>query len=233
MAEAIKGGVRLRSQTASARSGTHLVREFVMDANRPLIYVKQWFEKIDGKPVEMTLWTVNQVRKPIFALMPLGGKFGESRFKALDQLLPKFFQTHATALSLRNETNTNQKVGVSPDDTGANGWVAAVHEKTLMVISHALTKQAKYPDGGCQAKLYAAPHKLGNYIELELQSPLTTVDKGQKLADDQIWQIAPLAGTQRCGHPGQQYRERLSGRHLPGGHGESGDAAEWRCRQPL
>ena len=39
---------------------------------------------------------------------------------------------------------------------------------------------------------FAADRNLGQYVELELLSPLTKLAKGQKLANDQVWQIVPL-----------------------------------------
>src|SRR5690348_2549005 len=69
-AEQIDGGVRMTSPK-SPEFGTQTVREFVMDPTGPVVRVRQWFTKSEGKPVTMSLWTVTQVRTPDDALLPI------------------------------------------------------------------------------------------------------------------------------------------------------------------
>jgi len=193
--EPIKGGVRLRTPL-SPHFGARCVREFVMDPQRPLVRVRQFHEKTEGNPAEMTLWSIAQVRKPVFALLPLKGGAQEARYRPLGKLVQPLFVVHKSVLSLRNDEAEGQKVGVVPDAEHRDGWVAAAYDSLLFVQSHKLEQGAGYPDGGCHAELFAAAKALGHYVELELLSPLRELKAGEKLRDDAVWQLIPLTAGQ-------------------------------------
>lgn len=188
-AEEIKDGVRLTTQI-SGHFGARLVREFVMDAKRPLVHVRQYHEKIEGKPAEMTVWSVAQVPEPLYAMLPLGA--GERRFKLQsDKLIERRFHVHRTVLSIRNDDENSQKVGVRHDANRQEGWAAAVFEGQMLVQSHTL-REGRYPDEGCSQEIYTAPARDGKYVELELLGPLHELHAKERLRDDQVWQIVPL-----------------------------------------
>ena len=190
-AEPVKGGVRLTTPL-SPHFGARCIREFVLDPQRPLVRIRQFHEKIEGNPAEMTLWSITQVRKPLFALLPLEDGNRAGGCKLLGKAIEPLFLVHKSVLSLRNHDTEGQKVGVLPDAKHHDGWVAAAYEKLLFVQSHRLEKGASYPDDGCHAELFTAPKALGHYIELELLSPLRELRAGQKLRDDAVWQLVPL-----------------------------------------
>jgi hypothetical protein len=190
-AEPVPGGVRL-STAVCPHFAARCVREFILDPQRPLLRVRQWHEKSGGRPAEMTLWSIAQVRKPLFAMLPAEGGKGGGGYKALGELVEPRFAVHPSALSLRNDDRKGQKVGVLPDAGSRDGWVAAVYEKLLFVQSHKLVPGGAYPDGGCQAELYAAPRDMESYVELELLSPLGELKAGETLRDDAVWQLVRL-----------------------------------------
>ncbi len=197
-AEAIPGGVRILTQKVSPRLGSILVREFVLDAEKARVTVRQHFEKSVGEPIPMTLWNITQVRKPEYALLPLGAEddkklryrgFGDKKIEA------PALQIHDTVLSLRND-EAGPKVGVRPLPDGSNRWVAAVYPSCLLLESRQIEKGAAYPDENCNAELFASPANLGTYIELELLSPVKALKPGETLADDSVWQLVPLTPAQ-------------------------------------
>jgi hypothetical protein len=197
-AEVIPGGVRLKTEKASPRLGSVCVREFVLNADKALVNVRQRLEKIQGQPAAMTLWNVTQVCAPDYALLPLGPEDEAKRpYRCFNRskLEAPYFHVHDTVLTLRND-ESGPKVGVSPNADGSNGWVAAVYHDCMLVESRKIEKGANYPDNQCHAELFSAPSALGPYVELELLSPLKTLKVGQQLADDSVWQIVPLTAEQ-------------------------------------
>jgi hypothetical protein len=187
VAEKIPGGVRL-TLPHDARFGAHAVREFILDAERPLVHVRQWIEKTAGEPAPMTLWTIAQVNDPKQAWLPspfgdyanLGAKSEEIRLE------PR-------RVSLGREEKKGLKIGITPREW--TGYVVAefaadAEKRTPMLVqSHLITARAEYPDKGLQAELYTSPTNFAKYTELELLSPLVTLKAGEKLRDDVMWQI--------------------------------------------
>lgn len=187
-AERIKGGVRMTSPP-SPEFGTKTVREFVMDADRPLVHVRQWFTKSEGKPVTMSLWTVTQVRTPDFAILPIGGP---TDLKTLGPVVPDRLKTGNGIVSLRNDPSASQKIGAVASTRTDSDWVAGVFGREMLVESRQ-RRDGTYPDGNCQAEVYTAPAKDGSYVELEMLSPMTELTAGKTLRDDAVWQIVSLA----------------------------------------
>ena len=188
-AELLPDGVRL-TLPHDARFGAHAVREFRLDPVRPLVHVRQWIEKTDGPPAPMCVWTVMQVNDPAFAFLPTpDGTFADMGS----------FEGNVTAepgqVSITRHDTKGRKVGIKP--TGENGYAAAVFDtpkgRTLLVQSHQVDEKATYPDKGMQAELYVAPRNVGLYTELELLGPFRELKAGERLSDDQVWQIETLA----------------------------------------
>jgi len=194
-AEAIPAGVRLRMQK-DPQFGAVCVREFVMDAQKPLLLVRQYYEKAEGPPVEMTLWTITQVRKPEFAMLPLGEEREGRRYRKLNDLIEPLFSLNTTVLNIRNDDTGAQKVGVVPDAAHRDGWVAGVYADAMFVQSRRLERDGAYPDGGCHAELFLANRSNGHYVELELLSPLRELKAGEKLISNQVWQLVPCTAAQ-------------------------------------
>ena len=190
-AGAIDHGVRMTSPQ-SQEFGTRTVREFVMDPKRPLVHVRQWFAKKDGKPVTMSLWTVTQVRKPDYAMLPIGGPVD---LKTLGPVVPQAMKTGTGVVSIRNDDQASQKIGAVPSKGRDADWVAGVFGGVMLVESR-LRHDGQYPDGNCQAEIYTAPAKDGSYVELEMLSPMTDLNAGQTLRDDAVWQLVRLDGPQ-------------------------------------
>jgi hypothetical protein len=196
IAEPLKGGVRLKTKSVAPKYGCVLIREFTLDTEKPRVSIKQRFEKSEGEPVELTLWTVTQVRKPSFALLPLGAETEtKQNYRPLNSSPagePPFFNVHETVFSLRYNEKKAQKIGISANAELNNDWVAAVYPNCIFVETRKLEKDAKYPDSNCHAEVFVATPELGPYVELELLSPLKTIKAGEKLEDDCVWQIVPL-----------------------------------------
>lgn len=198
-AELFPGGVRLRTADVGPRLGSVLVREFVLDPEKALVTVRQRFEKIQGEPIPMTLWTITQVCKADYALLPLGPENeAKRRFRPLNdsKLAAPQFQVHDSVLSLRYDDHLAAKVGVSPNPDDANGWVAAVFPGCLLLESRQVDVNAAHPDDNSHAELFSASLEHGPYYELELLSPLKALKPGEQLADDCVWQIVPLTDAQ-------------------------------------
>jgi hypothetical protein len=194
-AEALPDGLRL-STAFDPHFGAHAVREFHLDPIRPLVRIHQYHQKTAGDPLPMTLWSITQVRTPRFAMLPPGV---EVEGKSYLNLLPKpplNVTVHKDVISLHNNDQVDQKIGVVPQAGRQEGWVAAVFaDQQMLVLSHRIRPDGVYPDGGCDAEVYTAPASTVSYVEMELLSPLRTIKKGQMLADDAVWTLVPIDAT--------------------------------------
>lgn len=200
-ADAIPGGVRLTTPVSPV-FGAQGMREIVLDEKKPLLRIHQEMTRTGDQAKELTLWSVTQVRKPEYAMLPLGQEVenksgGKERYKPLGALNHALFRAHKTVLSISNDDEPGQKVGVKPDEAFRDGWVAAVFPGLMLVESHALVQDAKYPDGGMHGEIYTAPKAVQHYVEIELLGPMTAPKKGEKFKHDLVWQLVTLDGQQQ------------------------------------
>ena len=191
VAEPIANGVRL-VLPHDKNFGAHAVREFTIDASRAMVHVRQWIDKTDGPPAQMTLWTVCQANNPLVAFLPCAN----GRFHNFEMPSP-LIEDRLTCVTLGRDAEKGLKIGVPA--AGQNGWVAAVFDrpgagKIMLVQSHRLLAKGQYPDDGLQAELYTSPKNFALYTEMELLGPLVTLRPGEKLRDDRIWQVVPVEG---------------------------------------
>ena len=189
----IPGGVRLTS-AVDANFDAVCVREFVMDPSNAVVNIRQWYDKRMGKPMPMTFWSITQVRRPDISLLPPGSAVNGPGYRKLGDLQPECLSAQVSALALRGSETVCQKIGVTTNTACDNGWVGALWqgEGTLFVQSHRLVRDGAYPDGGCQAEIYAANRENGSYAEMELLSPLQTLPAGERLRHDVVWQLVRL-----------------------------------------
>lgn len=190
-AEPIANGVRL-VLPHDKNFGAHAVREFTLDASRAMLHVRQWIEKTEGPPAQMTLWTVCQANNPSVALLPCE----HGRFHNFEMPSP-LIEVAQASVTLGRDAEKGLKIGVPA--AGQKGWVAAVFNRSgagqiMLVQSHRLVGKAQYPDDGLQAELYTSPKNFAFYTEMELLGPLVNLRPGEKLRDDRIWQLVPVEG---------------------------------------
>ncbi len=192
-AEPIPNGVRMISPEDPDFKAV-CVREFVMDSRKPLVTIHQYFEKRSGVAMDMSFWTVTQVRRPTVCLLPLGREENGLRYRKLDNLEPGSFAVHNDVVSLKNDEKVCQKMGVTPDLSLSSGWVAACFQEdgALFLQSHQLQAGVAYPDNGCDAEVFASNREFGLYCEIELLGPLLALAPGQRYTHDVVWQLIPF-----------------------------------------
>jgi hypothetical protein len=204
-AEAISNGVRL-TIPCDKRFGAGAVREFTLDSQRPMVHVRQWIAKSGGEPAQVTVWTVCQVNNPTVSLLPCpDGQYSD--FGTHSDLMT----AKAGYVSLGRSDKDGLKIGQRT--AGTNGWVASVFseppQSLMLVLSHKLVPNASYPDDGLQAEIYTAPGTFAHYTEMEMLSPLIALKAGEKLEDDAVWQIVPVAGDDYAKIAWQAHEEAL------------------------
>ena len=206
VAEPIAGGVRL-TLPHDSRFGAHAVREFTLDPEKPIVHVRQWIEKTEGEPAEMTVWTVCQVNNPLLSLIPSAdGKYADFGTHS-DLMMAK-----AGYATVGRDEKQGLKIGIAA--SGQNGWVASVFadgptNRVMLVQSHKLQADAKYPDDGLQAELYTSPKDFAFYTEMELLSPLVKMKAGARLEDYAIWQLVPVNGSDPAAIARRAHEEAL------------------------
>lgn len=215
-AEPIPNGLRLRTPR-DPDFGAVCIREFTLDARRPLVRVRQRYEKDAGGPVEMSVWGIMQVRGPTLALLPPGAGGRAARYETFEGPGAGRLRLRDSVLSLESDSAVSQKVGVPPDARRSQGWVAGVmpRDGAMLVLSHRLEEDA-YPDRGCHAEVFTSGAGSSPYTELELLSPLRTLRAGDRLDHDVVWQIVSL-GTDDAADPVRAaVRAREAHRHAVG-----------------
>lgn len=191
-AEALPDGMRLTT-ALDPHFGARAVREFHLDPIRPVVRIHQYHQKSAGKPLPMTLWSVAQVRGPRFAMLPSGVEVEGKPYLNLLANPTINVSAHQGVISLHNDDQADQKIGVVPQAGRQEGWVAAVlDDGQMLVLSHQIHPDGTYPDGGCDAEVYTAAARSGGYVELELLGPLNTIKKGERLDDDAVWTLVPM-----------------------------------------
>lgn len=194
--EPVAGGLRMTSPE-DPDFGAVCVREFLMDERKPLVVIRQHFEKRSGRELSFMVWSVTQVREASCNLLPLAGRESGLRYQSLGALTNEAFAVDDSCLAIRNHAMLAQKVGVGRDAASGNGWVAACYgaEGALFVQSHDLDPQGVYPDKGCQAEIFTSNREFGMYTELELLGPQVLLRPGERLRHDIVWQIVPVKET--------------------------------------
>jgi hypothetical protein len=146
------------------------------------------FEKVEGPPVRVAVWTITQLQSPdrMFARLSererpafAGG------YRSLLPARPKDLVVDGHLLGLARDTNEKTMIAIDAD---ALVWVGSGRD---LVIENVGTYVASGPNwqptdenaprpGGARAQIYTSPDGAEPYVELELLGPLVDLTPGQR-----------------------------------------------------
>ena len=155
--------------------GIRTRRLIKLDAKKPVLTITTTYEKLEGKPVMVGVWTITQLKDPqaIFVPLPKTTIFAEGYSKQSKEL-PANLKRDGQVLSMTRSQKVSTKIGT---DAGALIWVG---EKHVLRIDSPRVGNADYPDQGASAEVYTNLDPL-KYVELEMLGPLSQMKIGDRL----------------------------------------------------
>jgi hypothetical protein len=157
--------------------GIRMRRTIALDPQLPIMTVKTTFEKVQGSPLTVGIWSVTQLCSPdrAFILLPANSRFPHG-YVTLLPARPKGLKIDHRLLSLARDAATNTMIG---SDGGTLLWVGKdsdllIENKTAVLPS----EKTVWPDQGLHSKIFTHSGDALPYVELELFTPLSTLKTG-------------------------------------------------------
>jgi hypothetical protein len=163
--------------------GIRVRRVIALDNAKPVLHVTTIYEKVQGAPVNVSVWTITQLNSPErgYILLPEHGTIpgGYSKPAHDSPNAPYPFENvtvDGRLLSFTRDPVTKRKLGSDGDRLL---WLGK--SQTLLIEQTAAKPQgARYPDDS-HSQIYTNPDELP-YVEFELFAPLQTVKPGAATA---------------------------------------------------
>ena len=155
--------------------GIRVRREIKLDLDRPVMTVATTYEKVSGRPLQVGVWVITQLKDPLAACasLPEFERFREGYYRQSDELPPNL-RIENGLLLLTRDPKASHKVGT---DAGALFWVG---KEAVLRIDSPREVFGEYPDEGCSSEIYTNPDPLA-YVELEMLGPLSKMVVGDRI----------------------------------------------------
>lgn len=195
--------VELTSPEDPQVTGLQMVRRLSLHAGTTQLDVQETFRNVSRRELTWGIWGITQVPgsvKPgegpsadsrVYFPVNAQGRSPEGFFAISDDTGGQFKKV---ANGKVVETSYRGKVAkVGADSTG--GWIAHVNElqDLSLVQTFKATAGGDYPDNGSIVQVYTSPAS-ENYIEMEINSPLTKLAPGADFSFSQTWYCAGVSG---------------------------------------
>lgn len=171
--------------------GIRTRRLIVLDPNRPRMTITTMYEKVEGDPVTVGIWTITQLKDPrsVHFRPPKDSIFAEGYTKQSKQL-PAGLKREGRLLSLTRDPNVSTKIGT---DASTLFWM---DDRQMLRIDSPRVPKATYPDQGCSAEIYTNLDPL-KYVELEMLGPLHTMNISDRLEQTNTYTLTRRKGEAR------------------------------------
>ena len=155
--------------------GIRVYRKITLEPRKPVMKVTTTYEKVKGKPQNVSVWIVTQLCDPVkvYAALPQPSIFPEGYNKQSENLAANL-KVNNGLLSLTRDRNKSHKIG---SDAGTLLWMG---KKVAVRIDSPRVPGASYPDNNSSAEIYTNLDPKA-YVEIEFLSPLKTLRVGQKM----------------------------------------------------
>ena len=155
--------------------GMRVRRSIQLDPNQPVLTIRTSYERVQGEPLNASVWVVTQLHHPEALYIPIPP---QSRFRdgytLLSKKAPPTLAVKHRLLSVQRDLEHAYKIGADADTLL---WVG---KTTALRIDSPRLGGANYPDLGSSAEIYTNPNPLP-YIELETLGPLHAMKKGDRI----------------------------------------------------
>jgi hypothetical protein len=150
------------------------------------LFVDTVYEKVEGAPVRVAIWTITQLASPdrVFALLPARSAFPGGH-RSLLPAPPKDLRVDGRLLSLVRDTAEKTMIASDADALLwiGPGRVLAIENVGTYVSAGELwrpTEAGAARAGGAHAQIYTSSDGAEPYVELELLGPLVDLAPGQR-----------------------------------------------------
>jgi len=181
--------------------GIRTRRVVEMDSRQAAMIITTTYEKVEGEPRKVAIWTITQLKDPlaVFAPVPVSSRFTNGWSQAAKETPPSV-KVAAGLLSLARDPKKAYKIG---NDAGTLLWVG---EKWVVRIDSPRVPGAEYTHGGNSAEIYTNPDA-APYVELELLGPVSLMKVGDTLTRSNTYTLrrrteaTPEAEARKWLHP--------------------------------
>ncbi len=196
------GEIEIVSPPDDEVTGLQITRGILMFANTTRVRVTETFENVSDKPITWSIWGVAQVPGSLtpqdkfseqariyFPLNPSSRK--PEGFWYLSERQSEQFEPTGDG-QLMEVSYRGEKAKIGADSMG--GWIAyvdGIHEYAF-VQRFTVSELDDYPDDGATIEVWTSGED--SYMEIEVLSPLYTLQPNEPISATQEWYATSLAG---------------------------------------
>jgi hypothetical protein len=170
--------------------GIRVRRTIALDPQEPVMTIKTTYEKVQGAPVSVAVWSVTQVAEPerAFILLPKQSAFPHGYINMLPAQ-PKELKTDGRLLSLVRDPQKSTMIGSDGDtllSVGQNDDLLIENKTPVLPDS-----KAEWPNQGLHSKIFTSSGDILRYMELELFTPLSLLKTGHSTSMESVYTLLP------------------------------------------
>ncbi len=171
----VPGGLLLASDL-SPRFGIRTERRIEMEPGQPVMRITTTYHKLQGEPVDLSVWVITQAKVPEFVQLPIpkDSRFPEG-YSRQSTLPDGLVSREHDQLRFRRDPQESHKIG---NDADRVIWYG--RNVTLTIESPRLA-EATYPDQGCSMEVYTNGG-VAEYVELETLGPIRHLVVGDSVS---------------------------------------------------
>jgi hypothetical protein len=161
--------------------GIRVRRRIELAEKKPLLTITTTYEKVEGKPVRVSVWVITQLNEPerVFVQPAALSRYREGYNRQTDSP-PRDLKVERDLISLTRDTAKGTKIGSDGDR------LVWVDSKYVVGVLSPRETGSPYPDKESSIEVWTNPDPL-KYIELETLGPLSTLKVGGKLARTNLY----------------------------------------------
>jgi hypothetical protein len=170
--------------------GLRVRRTIALDPAVPVVTVETCYEKVEGEPIRVGVWTITQLASPerLFMRLPARSTFPGGFAQRLPDR-PKDLTVEGRLLSLRRDLAAKTLLA---SDGDALLWVGERVDLLIETVTDAHDPSGEWPDGA-HAQIYTSSDEALPYVELELFSPLRDLAIGERASLRVRYTLQPRA----------------------------------------
>jgi hypothetical protein len=180
--------------------GVRVHRTIALDPERPVMTIETSYQKVQGRPVRVGIWTITQLASPdrAFILLPTHSALAAGYTNLLPSL-PKDLTIDGRLLSLARDPVNKTMIG---SDGSALLWVGNGPSPDLLVETEPKTESktktvsvaghnAEWPEQGSHSKIYTNSGEELKYVEFELLAQLRDLSRGETASATSVYRLIP------------------------------------------
>lgn len=156
--------------------GIRANRKITLSPFEPVLEITTTYEKVQGQPVELSVWVISQFRDPegVYLRIPKETQYPEG-YNLQGPPPGDHLKIKGDLLKMTRHSTQSFKIG---SDANALLWTGKDH---MCLIEIQRQSGATYPDKGSSVEIYTNPDPAA-YVELETLGPLKTLKVGESMS---------------------------------------------------